>query len=112
MLRAVADAMRCVTSLKMTDLLPDESVLLGNWTTEGRSVVPDDTSRRIDWLVRFRLERLAKDSSGWETLYRDPTDGRLWEHRYPQGEMHGGGPPQLRVISVNQAASKYDMRIE
>lgn len=73
----------------------------------GTRSVADDACVRIDWLVKSRLERLAKDASGWETLYRDPQDGRFWEHTYPQGHMHGGGPPQLKVVSSDVAISKY-----
>ena len=89
------------------ELGPQETELTGNWLVEGGSVVADDVCRRIEWLLQSRLERLAADSSGWETLYRDPRDGRLWEHTYPQGEMHGGGPPQLRVVSPEVASVKY-----
>jgi hypothetical protein len=64
-------------------------------------------SRRIHYLVTHRLVRLGTDASGWETLYRDPQDGRLWEHTYPQSGMHGGGPPALHVISPQAAAAKY-----
>ena len=64
-------------------------------------------SRRIHYLVTHRLARLDTDESGWETLYRDPQDSRLWEHTYPHSGMHGGGPPALHVISPQAAAAKY-----
>ena len=86
---------------------PNETVLTGQWLLDGERVVADETCERIEWLIDCRLEQLAKHSSGWETLYRDPRDGRLWEHTYPQGEMNGGGPPQLQVISSDAAAFKY-----
>ncbi len=89
------------------ELQPDEMVLSGRWLVEDGRVVADDVCRRIKWLMESWLERLATDSTGWDTLYRDPRDGRLWEHMYPQSEMHGGGPPQLSVISPEVAAAKY-----
>ena len=89
------------------ELQPNETVLTGDWLTEGGRIVADDVCGRIEWLVESRLERLAADASGWDTLYRDPRDGRLWERTYPRSEMHGGGPPQLRVISPDAAAAKY-----
>jgi Immunity protein 27 len=46
----------------------------------------DSTCQRIEWLTSSYLEKIA--SSNWETLFRDPDDGRYWEHTYPQGEMH------------------------
>lgn len=89
------------------DLQPDETEVRGEWLADGKQVVGDAACERIEWLVSSRLERLASNSSGWETLYRDPTDGRLWEHTYPQGGWHGGGPPALRTISASEAESKY-----
>jgi hypothetical protein len=91
----------------MTDLQPDETLLTGDLIVDGTTVVGDDVCRRIEWLLESRLDRLAADASGWETLYRDPRDGRLWERTYPQGEMHGGGPPQLSVVAAEDASSKY-----
>ena len=81
---------------KHEDLLPNEVILDGA-----------AASRRIHYLVTHRLARLGTDASGWETLYRDPRDNRLWEHTYPQSGMHGGGPPALHVISPQAAAAKY-----
>jgi hypothetical protein len=58
-------------------------------------------------LVTNRLERLARDPSGWDTLYLDPRDGRLWEHTYPKSHMHGGGPARLTIIAAQDALAKY-----
>ena len=92
----------------MAELAPDEVDLRGDWVVQkDRSVVADATDKRIDWLIAEKLERIANDSSGWETLYRDPRDGRLWELTYPRGEMHGGGPRRLHVLSQEEAAAKY-----
>jgi hypothetical protein len=89
------------------DLRPYESELVGQWLYSGGRVEGDATDARIRWLLAERLERVASDASGWDTLYRDPRDGRLWEHTYPQGEMHGGGPPRLSHITPEAAAAKY-----
>ena len=89
-------------------LRPTEVDLVGQWVPVGRGVQGDATCLRIQWLVSQRLERLGSDhTSGWETLFRDPRDGQLWELTYPQSEMHGGGPPRLRVITRQAAAAKY-----
>jgi len=38
----------------------------------------------------------------WETLYRDPNDGRHWE---PHSDWHG--PPCLTNITFDAAKEKY-----
>jgi Immunity protein 27 len=92
----------------MTELAPEEVDLRGDWLVQkDRSVVGDATEQRIEWLATEKLERVANDWSGWEILYRDLRDGRFWELTYPQGEMHGGGPRRLHVLSHDEAAAKY-----
>jgi hypothetical protein len=88
-------------------LLPTETLLTGAWALHGDRVIADATCERINQLARSHLKLLGRDWSGWETLYLDPDDGRLWEQTYPQGEMHGGGPPQLRCVGREEAKAKY-----
>ncbi len=82
----------------MTKLDPQEDILNGRWVLVGQSVERDETARRIDWLIEQSLVLVSTDESGWVKTYRDPRDGRYWELTYPQSEMQGGGPPQLRHI--------------
>jgi hypothetical protein len=89
------------------EILPHETVLVGSWISKDGSVVEDAVSERIRRLVRTSLRRNATDATGWDTLYEDPRDGRLWELIYPHSEMHGGGPPLLRVITEVEARLKY-----
>jgi len=89
-------------------LSPHESELVGQCVRSGGGVKADAVSARIEWLTQEVLEPLANDSSGWETLFRDPSDGRLWERTFPDSEMHGGGPAGLRLISEDDAAAKYE----
>jgi hypothetical protein len=90
-------------------LTPDETELIGDWIVKGSNVVGDETQERISWLIGNVLEEMAISIpfGAWETLFRDPEDGRLWELAYPQGEMHGGGPQALRCISEEIARQKY-----
>jgi len=88
-------------------LRADDADLIGQWLAHGSSVVGDATCERIAWLVAERLQEVARDASGWFTLFRDPSDGRLWERSYPQGHMHGGGPPRLTLITMAQARLRY-----
>ena len=88
-------------------LEPAEVLLTGQWVSRDARIVADATCERILTLTRKYLVEIARDASGWEALYRDPADSRLWELTYPQGELHGGGPPQLRTISYEHAQVKY-----
>lgn len=64
------------------------------------------TEAEIDHALA-KLEKLAVDTSGWLSLYRDPATGALWEVSYPQSEMHGGGPRRLALISMDAAKVRY-----
>lgn len=44
------------------------------------------------------LERISVDPVNWLVLYRDPRTGLFWLKDNPQGELHGGGPPRIRMI--------------
>jgi len=35
----------------------------------------------------------------WENYYIDELTNEKWIEEYPHSEMHGGGPPQLRLIN-------------
>ncbi len=69
------------------------------------ALMSEATEQRIEWLTKQKLQPIAKDLSGWETLYRDPRDCRLWELTYPQSGMHGGGPRRLQVLSRDETSS-------
>jgi hypothetical protein len=88
-------------------MLQGESDLLGSWVVVEGKVTADPTAERIEALIYEGLEKIAVDATGWETLYRDPDDGRYWELTYPQSEMHGGGPPRLTCLSPERARAKY-----
>jgi Immunity protein 27 len=87
-------------------LAPDETELVGAWASEGARVARDPVEQRIDAIVAS-LEEVARSSDGWDTLYRDPNDGRYWELTYPQSGMHGGGPRRLANVPSEVAIPKY-----
>ena len=91
-------------------LTPRDTMLVGRWELVGGEVRADDVCRLIDQLTSTVLQKLATSRAGgsWETLYRDPRDGRLWERVYPQGHMQGGGPPTLRTLAETEARARYD----
>ena len=85
-----------------------ETKLVGRWIRKEGKLEPDDTTRRITALLRDWFKPVAEAKSGSEMLLRDPVDGRLWEAS--KGTMHGG-PPTLRVVSVEVARKKYGILI-
>jgi hypothetical protein len=91
----------------MRAIAPLETLLLGVWRTTSHGIEADETCARIDALVKDHLKQLGSRDGGWTQLFRDPSDGRLWELTYPQSEMHGGGPPSLKVISPQEALSSF-----
>jgi len=90
-------------------LRPDETDLIGNWIKDGNRVVGDAVETRIDQLIAHDLRRVAAspESGGWDVLYRDLSDGRYWELTYRHGEMQGGGPKRLTLLSQTEATEKY-----
>ena len=94
--------------MNQRDITPYETDLIGTWIERNGHVEGDLATNRINWLINERLERLGSDKSGWDILFRDPQDGRLWELTYPHSELHGGGPPRLTNIDLDIAKKKYD----
>lgn len=90
---------------------PAESELVGHWTLEDSGHVVDATCRRIEFLLGSYLVQLGRSPEGGATLFRDPTDLRLWELTYPNGNLPGGGPPLLRCVSLEQAGLRHDVVI-
>ena len=90
---------------------PDENEIVGEWVLDGTRLQKNVAAERIEHLTSEVFEKIAvsKEAGGWETLFRDPADGRLWERTFPKGHMHGGGPPRLAVISAETAKRKYSI---
>ena len=91
----------------LAKLSPSETSIVGHWIVVAGKVTGDEACERIRELVTAQLTPLARSPDGWSSLYRDPSDGRLWEHSYPQSDQHGGGPPELVVVTQEQARARY-----
>lgn len=44
------------------------------------------------------LKVLKVDSLNWKTYFLDVMSDEKWVKEYPYSEMHGGGPPILKLI--------------
>jgi len=45
------------------------------------------------------LQEVKNDVINWKTYYIDSNTNEKWVQEYPHSEYHGGGEPQLRLIS-------------
>jgi hypothetical protein len=90
---------------------PQEDMLVGHWVQITTGVIGDEACKRIESLVEKCFELVAEhpEEGGWRTLYRDPRNGQLWERTYPQSHMHGGGPPSISRITVEQATTDFKL---
>jgi hypothetical protein len=91
------------------NLRTDETELVGSWKMIDGRMVEDETANRIRMLIKETLKPVATSSDGWERLYEDPQDHRLWELTYPSSEAQGGGPPTLRFVNDETARGKYKL---
>ena len=90
-----------------------ETEIVGKWVLKGSEIDGDEGCKRVEKLVGGYLQHVAfsPQFGAWETLFRDPTDGRYWERTYYEGHMHGGGPPSLRVLDKQTAEQKYGLSL-
>ena len=60
--------------------------------------------------ARDHLRAVATDIDNWRTLHVCPLSGQLWLEHYPHSERHGGGSPELRVLSNDEARELFPGR--
>lgn len=58
----------------------------------------DEGDPAFDELLR-KLAFVKADN--WALLYQDRETGAFWDVTYPRGEMHGGGPRRLRLLTLS-----------
>ena len=91
----------------MKPLQAGETKLEGHLEVVDGRVRADDVTKRIEYLALHVLVKSATAAHGWDTLYVDPSNGRLGELTDPASHMHGGGPPQLEAMDPSRARDKY-----
>jgi len=87
----------------------NETKIVGHWIFDGSKMIADEGCKRIDWLRSNYLKLVSTDASGWLKLYQDPEDKRYWQLNFEHGEMQGGGPPSLILLSETEAKEKYNI---
>ena len=94
----------------MKEISTKETLIEGKWISVGNAVEADDSCKRIDWLVSTVLKHVGTDGDNWEAYYQDPIDKRYWVMFYPQSELHGGGPPSLKVTTEKELNLKLNAK--
>jgi hypothetical protein len=93
----------------MMKLRPSEIELRGGWECVANSMKANVVSQRIQTLITAYLIKVGEDESGWNKLFQDPEDKRYWELSYAESEMHGGGAPLLKNLSIEEVSKKYQI---
>ena len=83
-------------------------IITGRWVKKGNTVEGDESCRVINHLIAEHFKKVAERESGWISLYQNLLDRSYWELTYPEGELQGGGPPQLQQLSVEEVRQRYD----
>jgi len=91
------------------EIRKNETKIVGHWMFDGSKMIADENCKRIDWLRSNYLILISTDESGWLNLYQDPEDKRYWQLNFEHGEMHGGGPPSLILLSEAKAKAEYNI---
>jgi len=89
------------------EFTPDTTIIRGFWLDLGSSMEKDSGWQRIEWLVRNRLEHVCEKDAQTGTLYRNPSDGKLWLFSRVAPHMRDGGPPLLELIDREKAVELF-----
>jgi Immunity protein 27 len=68
------------------------------WYSEDGKMTARGDAKAIDEMLATKLEKIRVDPVNWIVVFRHRDTNQLWELRYPQSELHGGGPRRLRLI--------------
>lgn len=84
-------------------LRPEETRLVGATDGPGRREFDIPAIERINFLWENVLREIARIDQGWTIVLQDPGDGRFWLLSRLEGETQGGGYPELKTISPDEA---------
>ena len=75
------------------ELKRHEREIIGHHFLYKGKMVADDQAVRVLRLTNEYLEYITDDETGWNTLYRDPNDGRYWEKSISKANTMAEGQP-------------------
>ena len=82
-------------------------IIKGNWLVVDEKIVGDSICEIIENMIANNLDEVGNREGGWITLFKEKTTGKFWERTFPESNMHGGGPPQLELLSKNDIKERY-----
>jgi hypothetical protein len=96
-------------STKLLALLKKKRTKLGLSVIGYSTALRSSLMKLVDVLIGFPnyLQLIFTDEYSWLKLYRDPDDRRCWQLDFEHGELQGGGPPSLKLLSELETKSKY-----
>ncbi len=89
-----------------------KTIIVGKWIVQDGKVIGDDNYEEIKRMKESELIKIADRDGGWTILYRNKNKNNYWELTYPQGEMHGGGPPSLELLNEVEIKERYGNILE
>lgn len=80
--------------------------IIGKWIKLDGKISLNEDCLKINMLLEKEFKKIGFSDDGWDVLYEDPNN-EYWELIYLESELHGGGPPSLIPISLEEARKKY-----
>ncbi|QOY91146.1 Imm27 family immunity protein [Paludibaculum fermentans] len=106
--------------------MADNPELIGRWVLSGGEIVADEICEEIQRRISRYLQLVSSREGGWRILYQHRTDESYWdvwrqlfrtagsfncrpswELTYPESHLHGGGPPKLTRLSLEEVRQPY-----
>ena len=84
-------------------LRPEETRLVGAPDGPGPRELDIPAIERINFLRANVLREIARVDQGWTFVLQDPGDGRFWLLSRLEGHTQGGGYPEWKTISADEA---------
>jgi len=64
-------------------------------------------NKSVDDFVTLNCVKIATDDTGWDSLFFNKKAQQYWVKTYPNSELHGGGQPELELISEKTAKELF-----
>jgi|TARA_B110000902_G_scaffold86485_1_gene102630 hypothetical protein len=76
----------------------NQKEIIGKWIFKDGKVLADSNCNTIELMIKNDLIEFESDDDNWIKKNKGKKDGSIWELTYPEGHLHGGGPPKLNKV--------------